>query len=305
MDSLEINKELYTNILGYISERGYAYNTIKSYKFTLRKLLKGHKVLDRELVLSYLKKNTHSAPRTVVKIINQYCGENNIAFNIVLPMVKQKPRKIPDILTIEEIKLIVGSAPKPYDLMLRCVFGIGAGLRISEAIKLCWNNIRWAEWLKNREYGVALLKETKRDTDRVVNIPNEIMVDLYALAKEKNLLNEFGIPNGSLIFPIDINNYKRELFANNKEKWKNEYVKHAYDWFRHNIIIKCCEKALNKPLHVHMLRHSRATYLYEVEGLPIERVQQLLGHKDLRTTMIYTRIDPKSTFNMMKDTKVV
>jgi len=305
MDDLLINKELYTNILGYISERGYAYNTIKSYKSNLRKLLKGHKVLNQELVSAYLKKHPHAAQRVVTQIINSYCGDSDIDFHVFVPKVKQKPTKIPEILTIDEIKIIVKSVPHPYNLMLRCVFSIGAGLRISEAIKLCWHNVRWAEWLKNKEYGVAVLKETKRDNDRVVNIPNEIMSDLYALAKERHLLNEFGIPKGSLIFPIDTNNYKRELFANNKEKWKNEYVKHAYDWFRHNIIKKCCEKALNKPLHAHMLRHSRATYLYEVEGLPIERVQQLLGHKDLKNTMIYTRIDPKSTFNMMKNTEVV
>lgn len=219
--------------------------------------------------------------------------------------MKQKPRKLPEILSIEEIKLMVKSTPYPYNLMLRCLFGMGAGLRISEVIKLSWNNIRWAEWLENKEYGVAILKETKRDTERVVNIPNEIMKDLYELAKERKILNEFGIPNGGQVFPINADKFRPEVRKNNFEKWKIEYVDQARHWFKHNIIKNCCSKALNKPIHSHMLRHSRATYLYEVEGLPIERIQQLLGHKDLKTTMIYTQVDPKSTFRMMKDTKVV
>jgi len=305
MDELEITRELRSKIIGYIVEKGYAYNTILAYKRALQSLLGARNFINKEIILNYLKKHTHPNERSIVNIINQVCSLNNIDFNIVIPIIKQKPRKIPDILSMEEIKIMVDSTPKPYDLMLRCVFGLGAGLRISEIIKLCWSNIRWAEWLANKEYGVALLKETKRDTERVVNIPNEIMEDLYALARQKQILNEFGIPNGSLIFPMSISNYKPDLYSVDKEKWKNEYIRHAYNWFRYNILEKCCEKALNKRIHIHMLRHSRATYLYEVERLPIERIQQLLGHKDLKTTMIYTRIDPKSTFNMMKDTKVI
>ena len=303
MAELEINKALYDKIADYLFEKGYAHNTLIAYKLSLYKLLHGNEVLDKELVARYLKKNKHPNQRAIIRIINQYCLQTGLDFNVTLPMLRQKPRKIPDILSIEEIKLMIGMTKKPYDLMLRCVYGIGSGLRVSEVIKLCWYNIRWVEWLKDKEYGVAILKETKRDTERVVNIPNEIMNDLYSLAKERNILNEFGIPQGSLIFPID-NDYKSLLYSSNKEQWKNEYIKHAYDWVRYNII-KPCSKALNKKIHIHMLRHSRATYLYEVEKLPIERIQQLLGHKDLQSTMIYTRVDPKSTFNMMKDTKVL
>ncbi len=305
MENIEINHALNHDLMTYIIEKGYAYNTIKTYKIALKRLLFGHETLDKELIMKYLKKYKQPNQRAIVGIINQYCIQKGIDFNVIVPIIKQKPRKIPEILSMEEIKIMVDSSPKPYDLMLRCIFGMGAGLRVSEAIKLCWYNIRWAEWLANKEYGVVILKETKRDTERVVNIPNEIMKDLYSLAKEKKILNEFGIPKGTLIFPIDVENYKSELYSNNKEKWKHEYTKHAYDWFRYHILQKCGEKALNKRIHVHMLRHSRATYLYEVEGLPIERIQQLLGHKDLKTTMIYTRVDPKSTFRMMKDTKII
>lgn len=305
MEDLPINKQLLEGLASHLNSQAYAPKTIRVYKIGFKKLLKGNTILNKELVLKYLKKNKQPNQRAIIKIINQYCNQNNIDFNVIIPRVKQKPRKLPEILSIQSIKIMVESAPYPYNLMLRCIFGIGAGLRISEALKLSWEHIRWVEWLSNKEYGVAILKETKRDNERVVNIPNEIMEDLYKLAKERKILNEFGVPNLGLIFPINLTNYKKELRANNIKKWKQEYLEQAYDWFKYNIIKKCCSKALNKKIHTHMLRHSRATYLYEVEGLPIERIQQLLGHKDLKTTMIYTRVDPKSTFNMMKDTKVV
>jgi len=305
MEKIGINNELIRSLMTYLNAKGYAHNTITSYKLGLRRLLKDKEYLDKELVMKYLKKHKQPNQRAVVGIINQYCNQNNIDFNVVIPVIKQKPRKLPEILSIEEIKLMVKATPYPYNLMLRCLFGMGAGLRISEVIKLSWNNIRWVEWLANKEYGVAILKETKRDTERVVNIPNEIMEDLYTLAKERRILNEFGIPSGGQVFPIKVNQFRPELRKINFEKWRIQYVDQARHWFKHNIIKLCCSKALNKPIHSHMLRHSRATYLYEVEGLPIERIQQLLGHKDLKTTMIYTQVDPKSTFRMLKDTKVV
>jgi integrase len=305
MENIEINKDLISGLMDYLNSKDYAYKTIKVYKLGLKKLLKGNTILNKDLVNRYLKKNKHPNQRAVISIVNEYCIQKGIDFNIIMPKVKQKPRKLPDILSIEEIKLMVKATPPPYNLMLRCVFGMGAGLRISEVIKLSWENIRWVEWLANKEYGVVILKDTKRDTERVVNIPNELMQDLYNYAKEKNNLNEFGIPRSGQVFLIKPNEYKPDLRHNNFEQWKRDYLDYEYDWIRYNIINKCCSKALNKKIHVHMLRHSRATYLYEVEKIPIERIQQLLGHKDLKTTMIYTRIDPRGTFNMMKDTKVI
>ena len=64
-----------------------------------------------------------------------------------------------------------------------------------------------------------------------------------------------------------------ELLKTNKEKWKAEYVLTRYNWFRYNIIQKHCEKALNKRIRIHQLRHSRRTYLYEYENVPIEKLR--------------------------------
>ncbi len=51
--------------------------------------------------------------------------------------------------------------------------------------------------------------------------------------------------------------------------------------------------------------NSKATYLYEIEKIPIERIQLLLGHSNLSTTMIYTKINPVSTFELLKETKEI
>ena len=242
-------------------------------------------------------------------MINDYCYENNIDFHIIVPSIKKQPTKIPDLLSPAEIKLMVQSVPKPYDLTIRCIFNIGAGLRVSEIIKIQWDDISWVDWLSNQEhYGVAVIKAGKGSKDRVVNIPKLLMQDLYNYAKELNTLNEFGVPTGRMIFKFgveNVDNFMDELRQENFDKWKNEYIKTSYNWFRYHIIQGCCEKALNKKIKIHSLRHSRATYLYEVEKVPVEKIQVLLGHSSINTTMLYTKINPTSVFELIKDTKEI
>lgn len=303
MENLNLNKEFYYKMIDYMKAKGYSTNTIKSYSIYLRKISKQYKILNDDTLRKILKIIKHQNQRAVLVLINDYCYFYKIDFRVVLPKMKAKPRAIPIILSIAEIKLMIESAPKPYDLMIRCIFNLGGGLRISESIKLCWNDIRWSDWLKNKDnYGIAHIKDSKGGKGRVNNIPKKLINDLYKYARELKILNEFGIPTGNMIFKCGTENFKPDLMRNNLEVWKDEYVATSYDWFRYNILEKYCEKALNKKICIHSLRHSRATYLYEVEKVPIEKIQQLLGHADIKTTLIYTQVDPKSTFELIKNT---
>ncbi len=58
------------------------------------------------------------------------------------------------------------------------------------------------------------------------------------------------------------------------------------------LLESCSEKALNKAIHPHTLRHSFATHLLN-KGIKIERVQKLLGHKDISSTQVYSHIVQK------------
>jgi integrase len=245
-------------------------------------------------------------------MINKYCYDSNIPFHIIVPSIKAQDKSIPDILTTAEIQLIIDSAPKPYNLAIRCIFNMGAGLRVSEIIKMNWSHIRWVDWLANKEnYGIAIIKAGKGSKDRVVNIPTKLMQDLYSYAKEENVLNEFGIPQGSSIFHFDEGRTERkkkednELMRFDLEQFKDYYLQSRYDWFRYHIVKKHCEKALGKRIKIHSLRHSRATYLYSIEKVPVEKIQVLLGHSSINTTMLYTKINPISIFELLKNTKVI
>lgn len=305
MEELPLTDELGTNIVNWMMPK-YALGTISNRRSFLKSLFKKHKVLNQESLRKIMKNIKHQHQRACLVMINDYCYENNIPFNIRIPSIKKQAQKLPDILSPAEIKLMIESAPKPYDLVIRCIFNMGAGLRVSEVIKLSWNHIRWVDWVNNRDtYGIAAIKSGKGSKDRIVNIPPKLMNDLYAYAKEEHVLNEFGIPIGLMIFPFGNRVLPENVSNNDMEQWKQDYVDDKYDWFRYNIIEKYCEKALNKHIKIHSLRHSRATYLYEVEGVPVEKIQILLGHSSLNTTMLYTRVSPRSVFELLKNTKEI
>lgn len=306
MDSFELTDSQCSELIDWLKASGKSYNTIRQYRHTLKRLQLENKKLTNDNLRKIIKKFSHQNQRAVLHMINNYCYDKAIDFRLLIPRIKVKPRKNPEIYSNEEIKLMVLSSPKPYDLALRCIFNMGAGLRVSEIIKLSWNHIRWVDWLPNQEnYGIANIKSGKGSKDRVVNIPSNLMKDLYEFAKEKRVLNEFRVPVGGMIFNFNQNNFRPELMKQNIEMWKEEYLRSCYDWFRYNIIKKHCEKALGKRIKVHNLRHSRATYLYEIEKVPIERIQLLLGHSNLATTMIYTKVNPISTFELLKETKEI
>jgi len=302
MEELKLNKKLYYNIALYMKPL-YSINTSKQYLMVMKKMFKKYKVLNRDTLRRIVKNFKHQNQRATLVLINQYCFDNNIDFHINVPRIKKQPVKLPEILSHEEIKLMIQSAPKPYDLMIRCIFNIGAGLRISEVIKMSWNHIRWIDWLHNQDnYGVVLIKSGKGSKDRAVNIPKKLMHDLYEYAKEKNMLNEFRVPHGNMIFTFGNPDYKLDLMNIDIDKWKNEYVKHCYNWFRYNVLEKYCEKAINKRIKIHSLRHSKATSLYERDNIPVEKIQILLGHSSLNTTMLYTKVNPRSVFELIKNT---
>jgi len=312
MEKLALDNDMLSKINDWMRSK-YAIGTIESRNNYLKRLAKKYQYLDKENVRVIMKGIKYQHQRACLVMINKFCYDMGIDFNLNIPSTKKQPIKLPEILSPAEVKLMIDSAPKPYDLCIRCIFNMGAGLRISEIIKFSWNHIRWVDWLSNKaEYGVALIKSGKGSKDRVVNIPPKLMNDLYEYAKKEGVLNEFKIPTGGMIFDFgskDISERKKrngsKLMAYDMDKWKHEYVKTRYNWFRYNILQQHCEKALNKHIKIHSLRHSRATYLYEVEKVPVEKIQILLGHSSLNTTMLYTKINPISVFELLKNTNEI
>jgi len=302
MDELILDNNLKDNLIDYLISRKPPHNTFKTYRATINRIFADNTKLNRDVINRLCKKFKHQNQRAVLVLINRYCYDYNIDFKMYVPKISGAGKtKLIKTLPQSEIDIMIKVASPPYNLALKCILKIGGGLRISECIRLSWSNFGWVEWLEEKEEGIVNILHSKGGS-RTVTVPKLLMHDLYNYAITEEIINELDIPIGSQIFPFD-DNWNEELRESNLPKWKDMYLKHAYDWFRYHILEKECEKALGHKINIHSLRHSRAMELYEVYNKPIEIIQKLLGHKEISTTMIYAQVSTKKVIESMKGVK--
>ena len=175
----------------------------------------------------------------------------------------KRSKKLPIVLSHGEIEQIIeGLKNIKYKLMLSLAYG--AGLRISEVINLKIKDIDLNELTIH-------LKEAKGKKDRITILPEKIRDDL------KNFVA--GKKTRDFVFAS-------ERGGKLSERSAQKVFKRALN----NTKIK-------KPATFHSLRHSFATHLLE-NGVDVRYVQELLGHANIRTTQVYTKVANPSLKNI-------
>lgn len=238
--------------------KGYSKKTIKNYIFHVNKYLQSKKQ-PREYILNLInKKYSDETIRSVcfaIKFYLKILKKDNLEIKLILenlPNVKRE-KKLPVILSKDEInKLILVTKNINHRLIIQ--LGYSSGLRISEIINLKWQDI---DFYRN----LIHIKKAKGKKDRIV---------MLSLKVKDSLMN----------------------FTNNKEGYV--FLTNRNNKFTQRTIQKIVENAsikanLNKKISPHSLRHSFATHLLE-NGTDIRFIRDLLGHSDIKTTLIYTKI---------------
>jgi integrase/recombinase XerD len=248
------SEERYALVGEYLKEikaRGYAFRTGEVYLDVINSYLKSGKVI-REYLASISDKS-----RSRLKV-NYFALK--IFFEMVLGMefsARMKPIKkevsLPIVLNQEDIKKMIEVTPniKHKGVILFLYY---AGLRCDEVVSLRWENLDLVRKVVN-------VRKAKGDHQRTVFLHENII----------EFLKVFGLKKGGFIF---------------SSKFADQYSSRTIQKIVHN----ACRKAKIKvKAHPHTLRHSFATHLLE-NGADLRNIQDLLGHKNLTSTQVYTHL---------------
>ena len=209
----------------------------------------------------------------------------------------KKPKRLPVVLSKTEIKKLLNNISHPTSRLMATLL-YGCGMRLMESVRLRVLDVDF-------EYHQILIRNAKGNKDRVVPIPEKIekdlrhQIDRVRELHKNDLIEGFGkvyIPSALL---------RKMPNAEKEFNWQYVFPSSTISADprsgvirRHHVHRSALQKIvkrsallsnINKRVTTHVLRHSFATHLLE-NGYDIRTVQELLGHADVSTTMIYTHV---------------
>ena len=209
----------------------------------------------------------------------------------------KKPKKLPAVMSREETAKIFSLLPEnDYGLLIRLLYG--TGMRLMEALRL---RIQDIDFGKN-EITVHCGKGAK---DRKTVLPVSLKFPLQKHLEKVRRIHEADCKDGFGSVPLPFTLAKK--YPNAGKSWAWQWVfpqarrwrnKETGEQGRHHIDPSVIQRTLHeavlksgipKPIGCHTFRHSFATHLLEA-GYAIRTIQELLGHSDVKTTMVYTHV---------------
>ncbi len=259
-------------------------NTISSYLRDLKKFtdfLKKNKIINycdisKEEILNFLqslyKNQSESSISRILSTLRSFYKflimedvcRRNLWTQVNNPI---KPRKMPDILNIEEVEKFLDNIPlvSRFGKRDRAMFEIlySCGLRVSEVVNLKMQNIDFNEEL--------IRFKGKGEKERIVPVGEKGIKYLWGYIKE----GRYNAKAKSISDYVFLNRSGRKLTRQGFWKILKKYAKRS---------------GINKNIYPHIFRHSFATHMIE-RGADLRIVQELLGHSSISTTEIYTNLD--------------
>lgn len=254
-----------------------------------------------ESFLTHLSVERHVSSSTQNQALSALLFLYRDVLEIALPWLdgierSKRPKRMPVVLTEEEVAAVLGQLDGTTALILKLAYG--TGMRIMEVVRLRVKDVEFAR-------GEILIREGKGFKDRVTMLPASLMLPLRDHLVRVRSLHERDCKEGlgEVFLPFAL----ARKYPNAARDWGWQYVfpsnklsvdprsgrtgrHHADPQNLQRRMRRAVQVAgITKPATPHTLRHSFATHLLQ-SGYDIRTVQELLGHKDVQTTMIYTHV---------------
>ena len=211
----------------------------------------------------------------------------------------KRPSRIPIVLDRDELKPLLNHLTGTNQLLGYLLYG--TGMRIMEALRLRVGDIDFS-------YQQIIVRSGKGNKDRVTILPERLIPHLKRQLEKTRILHNQDLENGygRVYLPHALS----RKYPTADREWKWQYVFPSDNMSkdpvsggtgRHHLHDKNLQRAIksaaykldmSKRVTTHTLRHCFATHLLE-DGYDIRTVQELLGHKDVKTTQIYTHVMKK------------
>jgi integron integrase len=208
----------------------------------------------------------------------------------------RRPTRLPVVFTRTEVQTILAHMQQPYLLMAQLLYG--AGLRILECLRLRVKDLD----ISQRQITV---RQGKGNKDRITMLPVIVIPALQQQLAHSRRLHALDLAEG--YGAVELPDALERKYPQAATSWAWQYVFPAAQRSldprsgiirRHHVLEDNLQRALRRVItqvgitkhgSAHTLRHSFATHLIE-DGYDIRTVQELLGHRDIRTTQIYVHV---------------